>query len=63
VTLQSARRRGGNWSAVKSDRTTADQGVWGINFHGEVGHHYRVLIPKANWARATKIYVGRIVAE
>ena len=63
VTLQSARHRAGHWTNVKSDRTTAAQGVWRINFHGDVGFHYRVLIPKAKWARATKVYVGRIVAD
>ena len=63
VTLQSARRRNGHWTAVKTDRTTADQGVWNITFDGEVGRFYRVLIPKANWARATKVYVGKIVTE
>jgi len=62
VTLQTARNRGGRWSTVKTDRTSA-RGVWRITFNGEVGHHYRVLIPEAGWATATKVYVGKIVAD
>ena len=63
VKLQSARSRTGRWTTVKRDRTTADEGIWSFKFDGKVGRHYRVLIPKANWARATKVYVGKIVAE
>ncbi|PWN01978.1 hypothetical protein DJ010_15690 [Nocardioides silvaticus] len=60
VTLQSARNRTSRWTAVKTGRTSA-RGVWRITFRGEVGRHYRVLIPAAGWAKATKIYVGKIV--
>jgi len=63
VKLQSARNRNGRWTTVKSDKTTASEGVWDLSFNGKTGRHYRVLIPKANWARATKVYVGKIVAD
>lgn len=63
VRLQSARSRTGRWTTVKKDRTTASEGIWNFTFDGKTGRHYRVLIPKANWARATKVYVGKIVAE
>ena len=63
VKLQSARNRAGRWTTVKTDTTTAAEGVWSFTFDGKTGRHYRVLIPKANWARATKVYVGKIVAQ
>jgi hypothetical protein len=63
VKLQSSRSRTGRWTTVKRDRTTKARGVWSIRFDGKIGRHYRVLIPKANWARATRVYVGKIVAQ
>lgn len=63
VLLQSARSRTGRWTTIKTDLTTASQGIWYLRFEGRIGRHYRVLIPEANWARATRVYVGKIVAD
>jgi hypothetical protein len=57
-------KRGDNaWHAIKKDRTTAAQGVWSFRFNGRIGNSYRVLIPECNWARATPVFIGKIVRE
>ncbi len=63
VKLQTAKNRNGKWTGVKTTKTSKRQGVWSFKFKGRIGRHYRVLIPKANWARATKVYVGKIVRQ
>lgn len=63
VKLQSAKKRNGKWSTIKTTKTSKNQGIWKFKFKGKIGRHYRVLIPKANWARATKVYVGKIVRQ
>lgn len=62
VKLQTKRGRQA-WHTIKKDRTTRSEGVWDFRFNGQIGNSYRVLIPKANWARATPVFVGKICRE
>ena len=41
----------------------ASEGVWSFKFRGRIGTHWRVLIPETNWARTTRVYIGRIVRD
>ena len=58
--LQKANSRNGRYRTVKSERTRARDGFFRITFDGPVGSHWRVLIPRTNWARTTRAYIGRI---
>lgn len=63
VKLQRAATRHGRYRTIKTDRTTASEGVWSVKFRGRIGTHWRILIPETNWARTTRVYIGRIVRD
>ncbi len=63
VKLQKSATRTGGYRTVSTDRTTADKGIWSARFRGQVGTHWRVVVPATSWARATPVYLGRIVRD
>lgn len=60
VYLQKANRKAGPYRTVKKDRTRRSDGFFRMTFDGPVGSHWRILVKGTNWARATKVYIGRI---
>ena len=60
VYLQKSNRKAAGYRTMKKDRARRSDGLFRMGFDGPVGSHWRILVKGTNWARTTKVYIGRI---